>query len=438
MSVRTTHRGKARTRLAAAVGVVAVMLVTVVLPAASDGTETLGTPSIPIAAGTGVAAGGVGLIAAQPGALNVTVPNDATVNQVLLYWTGFTAPWVPGAPDDTIEVDGVEITGDLIGGPTAFFSGVTSATFRADITEEGLVGAGLNSLSVGGLNFTYSNDGAGILVIYSQPGAPVTDIGLVDGNDLAFRDFAPPLDTTVPQTFTFAASAVDRTVPLTMFAASVSDNTYRPNAVTVTSGASSQTFNDVFGSTDGPEWDTVTLGVSIPAGATSLTVQALSTAVHAPGENPASFVWLGAALAAPRDTPDDPGDGCTRTLGYWKTHSKYGPAPYDATWAEIGEDTAFFLSGKTYYQTMWTNPAGGQVYWSLAHQFIAAELNVLAGASIPGDVLDAWLAAKTIFETKTPSQVGRANTTLGQQAVALAGILDEYNNGVTGPGHCRD
>ena len=36
--------------------------------------------------------------------------------------------------------------------------------------------------------------------------------------------------------------------------------------------------------------------------------------------------------------------GYTLTHGYWKTHSSYGPAPYDDTWAlvsPIGEDTQF-------------------------------------------------------------------------------------------------
>lgn len=28
--------------------------------------------------------------------------------------------------------------------------------------------------------------------------------------------------------------------------------------------------------------------------------------------------------------------GCTLTQGYWKTHSRYGPAPYDTTWAKVG------------------------------------------------------------------------------------------------------
>ena len=51
---------------------------------------------------------------------------------------------------------------------------------------------------------------------------------------------------------------------------------------------------------------------------------------------------------------------CTRTPGYWKTHSEFGPAPYDATWAQLpsGASTTFFLSGKTYYQVLWTPRQG--------------------------------------------------------------------------------
>jgi hypothetical protein len=44
----------------------------------ADGTETLGPASIPIATGTGIAAGGVGLNT-QPGPLTVEVPPGAVV-----------------------------------------------------------------------------------------------------------------------------------------------------------------------------------------------------------------------------------------------------------------------------------------------------------------------------------------------------------------------
>src|SRR5690606_21092869 len=100
------------------------------------------------------------------------------------------------------------------------------------------------------------------------------------------------------------------------------------------------------------------------------------------------------------------------------------------------EDTAFFTSGKSYIDALWTAPQGN-AYWILAHQYIAAELNVAAGASIPSDVLDVWSAAKDVFETYTPSTL-KADRTASATAKSLAGILDDYNNGVSGPGHCPE
>jgi hypothetical protein len=136
---------------------------------------------------------------------------------------------------------------------------------------------------------------------------------------------------------------------------------------------------------------------------------------------------------------DVPCEGCTLTLGYWKTHSKYGPAPYDATWAEIGEDTLFFLSGKTYYEVLWTAPAGN-AYYILAPQYVAAMLNMLNGASVPSEVQAAFDEATVLFETYTPAQIaalkGKAGNELRSQFIRLAELLDKYNNGQIGPGHC--
>jgi len=132
--------------------------------------------------------------------------------------------------------------------------------------------------------------------------------------------------------------------------------------------------------------------------------------------------------------------GCTLTPGYWKTHSQRGPAPYDDNWQNLGpqeENTTFFLSGKTYYQTLKTAPAGN-AYWILAHAYIAAQLNMLNGASVPASVQTAFDQATALFNAKTPAQVAALKGAQRQQWIALAGILDAYNNGVTGPGHCSE
>lgn len=134
-----------------------------------------------------------------------------------------------------------------------------------------------------------------------------------------------------------------------------------------------------------------------------------------------------------------PCQGCTLTPGYWKTHSKYGPAPYDATWAGIGEDTTFFKSGMSYYQVLWTPPKGGNAYYILARAYVAAELNFKNGAD-PAAAQTAFNAAKLLFETYTPAQVSawRGNHSERAKFIAYAAVLDNYNNGRIGPGHCNE
>lgn len=131
--------------------------------------------------------------------------------------------------------------------------------------------------------------------------------------------------------------------------------------------------------------------------------------------------------------------GCTLTQGYWKTHSDRGPAPYDDAWKNLGpleEDTLFFNTGKTWYQVFWTAPAGNAFY-NLAHQYMAAKLNILNGASAPPSVTAAITAAENLFNAQ-----GAGDTTLSaserRTALALATTLDQYNNGLIGPGHCSE
>ena len=136
--------------------------------------------------------------------------------------------------------------------------------------------------------------------------------------------------------------------------------------------------------------------------------------------------------------------GCTLTQGYWKTHSKYGPAAKpDATWSLLpggaGPDTVFFLSGASWYQVFWTAPAGN-AYYNLAHQYMAARLNVLDGASAPSSVTDAITAATALFNAYTPAQIGAMDSknAVRKQFIALAGTLGSYNEGLIGPGHCDE
>lgn len=301
-------------------------LVVLTVEVRADGTETLGPASVPIPRGSGFVEGGTGLLT-QPGSISVDVPADATVRQVLLYWAGQQ----PGPPsptrDNTIRIEGIEVNGELIGGPTNFFADIWTSSFRADITFLNLVHPGPNDLVVDGLDFGYRDDGAGILVIFDT-GTEI-NIEVRDGNDNAFLGFNPPLDTTVPQTFVFAPAKKDRPAQLSVFVGSVNDGRPRPNAIVQMTSTSShsehtklagkESFAPVcyeahggqtvlavneLDSKDGREWDTLTLEVNIPAGASDLTVQVLSYD-DGSGNLPASLTWVTTAFAIVE--PDSPG-----------------------------------------------------------------------------------------------------------------------------------
>ncbi len=98
---------------------------------------------------------------------------------------------------------------------------------------------------------------------------------------------------------------------------------------------------------------------------------------------------------------------------------------------------AFYSSGKNYIEVMWTDPRGN-AYYTLAHQFIAAQLNLLAGSD-PTPISADMERAIQIFSTYTPAQIGalRGNNPLRQEILAIAARLDQYNNGGLGPEHCN-
>ncbi|MDB5264361.1 MAG: hypothetical protein JWQ14_3644 [Adhaeribacter sp.] len=84
-------------------------------------------------------------------------------------------------------------------------------------------------------------------------------------------------------------------------------------------------------------------------------------------------------------------------------------------------DITFYIWGSTKRQCLLI----------LAHQYVATTLN-LKVASAPAA---AYTQATIFFNTYTPAQVA-ANKSLHTLATQLAGVLDAYNNGKTGPAHC--
>ncbi len=325
----------------------------------ADGTETLGVPSIDVVTeAEGIVTAGVGLFE-QPGVMELAVPEDAEVRQVLLYWAGeFRVD-----DDDSLVINDIEVFGDLIGGPTYFYNAgghVDVSSYRADITDLGLIVPGTNVLTLSGLDYDEATSGAGILVIYGDCGAqdedaaddggrrsgkrrgwwrgwgrhrhrnndsnnttPCSSIEVFDGADLAFYNFPEPRKHTVAQTFTFAAADADRVANLALFTGSVEAD--RPNEILLTIDGITVEIIDLLGDTAGVSWDAPTIEVDIPAGADNLTVEIVSTA----SANPlgASVLWVTAALNVPDAVVEDGGGsnhgGCKRP--WWKNRKWWKP-----------------------------------------------------------------------------------------------------------------
>lgn len=120
--------------------------------------------------------------------------------------------------------------------------------------------------------------------------------------------------------------------------------------------------------------------------------------------------------------------GCTRSQGYWKTHHAGAKVPaLDRAWP-LPEATA--LCGRAWLEWLGTPPRG-DAWVILAHQYIAARLNVAAGASVPGAVDDALTdAAAFLSACEVEHDVRSA-------ALDVAEALEAYNAGEVGPGHCE-
>jgi uncharacterized repeat protein (TIGR01451 family) len=119
------------------------------------------------------------------------------------------------------------------------------------------------------------------------------------------------------------------------------------------------------------------------------------------------------------------GNNCTYTQGYWKNHPDAWPVE------------GITIGGVTYTKAeaiaILNTPPDGDATYILAHQLIAARLNILNGAdpdAVATTIVEAddWLATHPLGSN--PSNPDR------EEAIELSEILDDYNNGLIGPGHC--
>jgi hypothetical protein len=135
------------------------------------------------------------------------------------------------------------------------------------------------------------------------------------------------------------------------------------------------------------------------------------------------------------------GPNCTLSQGYWKNHSEYGPAQYDATWALLpgGADQPFFQSGYSWYTTFHQPPTGGDAFVILARQYMAAWLSGLRGANL-SEVADEVQRAADLLDEYDGDPTSRTMVTgdVRKEFLQLAERLDEFNNGLLSPGTCDE
>ncbi len=141
-----------------------------------------------------------------------------------------------------------------------------------------------------------------------------------------------------------------------------------------------------------------------------------------------------------------PHEGCTLTIGYWKTHAGFGPQadvvtpllPIDLG-TSGGASTlhvttaliAYRVLGQHYYGT----PSNGIT--KLYAQLLGAKLNIENGAD-DTDIADVITAADAFLATHDYTSWSGLSHSEMQMVLDWHDMLDDYNEGYIGPGHCDE
>ena len=142
-----------------------------------------------------------------------------------------------------------------------------------------------------------------------------------------------------------------------------------------------------------------------------------------------------------------PPAGCTLTIGFWKTHAGFGPQADVVTpllpkllGTSGGTKTQNVTTAALAVQFLSFNGSNNVFSASnginkLYAQLLGAKLNFASGAD--GSAVAATVAAADAFLATHDSTAWNGLTKV-QKAQVLAWMdgLDQYNNGLVGPGHC--
>lgn len=296
------------------------------------GTGTLASNAVPLSLaydlegpGLAMAHGGVGLKGWKKDSRKIVVDIPAPVELALLYWAGRDHPCSPdpetgvcGIPeepyrDQVLQLDGVSLTGTIVGTelqPDTSRGPVLNIGYMADVTEE------VRARGMGKMSFAIADgdpasnltdmDGAGLLVVTSDPGGPAARVLVFHGLDFAYGEDRTPGPTRITEAITFnhGAARSGRRGALILFVGD--DGSKGPDRIDV-SPAHPKLVNRIDGSA-GASWDSDRFSVQVPTGNLATTVRLVSEPW---GKNPDSMLWVMAALWLPSPVPS----GCTPA--YW-------------------------------------------------------------------------------------------------------------------------
>jgi hypothetical protein len=139
------------------------------------------------------------------------------------------------------------------------------------------------------------------------------------------------------------------------------------------------------------------------------------------------------------------GAGCTLTQGYWKTHNQYSTqcvpdingniGPLCVTWPVASMTLGSVNYSVSQLVSILNTPASGNGLIALAHQLIAANLNIASGADGTA-VAQAISDANALIGSLVIPPVGSGSLAPSVTSTLIT-TLTSFNEGGIGPGHCQ-
>ncbi|MFH1892460.1 MAG: SdrD B-like domain-containing protein [Candidatus Zixiibacteriota bacterium] len=142
---------------------------------------------------------------------------------------------------------------------------------------------------------------------------------------------------------------------------------------------------------------------------------------------------------------EPPQDGCTRTIGYWKTHAGFGPqddvvtALLPITLGSGGGKSLVVSTAQIAVDVlvMKTYGKNNNGITKLYAQLLGAKLSIASGAD-DSDVAAAIVAADAFLFDHDWNDWTSLSEADEDMVMDWQGMFDDYNNGDIGPGHCGD